>query len=497
MESKEKEENEESVSSSSIEKFERAKEEAEQELADLKYSKKTKSLYKFVQPPRTQKELLRTISEVDARYEASKAFLQGNQIEQEKEVSEERMLTDKDIRDRLPPNFMISTLAYPGTGSEIILWGVDNRSYIHAYTLSEILLKLAPNLIFTQIPADAPYFVRKPANFADWESKIKNSYYKEFYDPSITGYLAFWSMFMKNIDKGQFYINPGPHYLTDIMLLKNKTEKIIEENLMPWTKRFDIGSNIAYSLASESLTDDLMPDWFFTALVHHYNNLDGNVQLVIGGYPVLALRDQIVRNYSMDELKDHFDTMIDQFEKNNLNFDPQYLMADHCIDPQAEYMAEVLRQSWYSAEKIVAVVDKEMVPFIQKHWRNLPNTRKLIDLYKSIPTFNEGKRHKTNSYVEYIQKHALVDVMFNSFIADHFMNYKFFPFNGVGLPGWEVSQMNTEQFWSHFYGKFMSMLNNVFIDEKSGEDFKHRMKYQENISDDEMFPSTIMHKTTI
>jgi len=87
-----------------------------------------------------------------------------------------------------------------------------------------------------------------------------------------------------------------------------------------------------------------MPDCFLTTLIHQYNNLDTNIQLVIGGYPKIALRDQVVRSISFEQLEDHFYAMIDQFKDNNLSFDPQYLMIKECINPQAEYMAEVLRQ---------------------------------------------------------------------------------------------------------------------------------------------------------
>lgn len=123
-----------------------------------------------------------------------------------------------------------------------------------------------------------------------------------------------------------------------------------------------------------------------------------------------------MRHYEHDELYAHFQTMLDQFRKNNLRFDPQYLMVDHCINPQAEYMAEVLRQSCYSSRRIVAVVDREMVPYIENFWKSLPAQRKLVDLYKSIPSFNETSKNK-KPYVEYVQKHTLVDVMFNSFIG--------------------------------------------------------------------------------
>ena len=78
------------------------------------------------------------------------------------------------------------------------------------------------------------------------------------------------------------------------------------------------------------------------------------MQVVIGGYPILALRDMIVRNHEFQELYDIFKIMLDKFEQKELSFDPQYLLIDHCINPQAEYISEVLRQSCHSSNRIVA-----------------------------------------------------------------------------------------------------------------------------------------------
>ena len=119
--------------------------------------------------------------------------------------------------------------------------------------------------------------------------------------------------------------------------MKNKTDKIIDENLIPCKEYFDIGANIAYTHASEIASLELEPDCFLTTLVHQYNNLNTNLQLVIGGYPHLALRDYIVRSYKFEEIYGVFGDMLMEFQKGKLSFDPQYLMTDYCINPQADY----------------------------------------------------------------------------------------------------------------------------------------------------------------
>lgn len=133
-------------------------------------------------------------------------------------------------------------------------------------------------------------------------------------------------------------------------------------------------------------------------------------------------------------------------------------------------MTEVLRQACYSSDKIVAIVDREMVPYIEDFWKKLPQQRKLVDLYKSIPSHDDPKM-QNKPFVEYVQKHALADVIFNSFISDYFMKHKFFPFNGVGLYGWQTSVHNLEHFWNHFYNKYHDRLGKVLIDPNEGKYF--------------------------
>ena len=160
----------------------------------------------------------------------------------------------------------------------------------------------------------------------------------EFINEDLKGFHAYWKSFIKDKKEVTFYVNPGPHYLTDVLMMKNKTDKIIDENLIPCKDYFDIGANIAYSFASEIGSASLEPDWFLTTLVHQYNNLNSNLQLVIGGYPQLALRDFIVRSYSFDQIYGAFGEMLSEFNKGKLNFDPQYLMTDYWINPQADYI---------------------------------------------------------------------------------------------------------------------------------------------------------------
>jgi len=135
-----------------------------------------------------------------------------------------------------------------------------------------------------------------------------------------------------------------------------------------------------------------------------------------------------------------------------------------------------------------------MVPYIQHFWRELPEQRKLVDLYKNIPSFTEVDQEQS-PYVQYVQKHAILDVMFNSYIADHFMGYDYFPFNGMGLQGWQQSIHNTKEFWTHFYSKYSGELSKVYISAEEGDKFLNRMKYQERTENDQ--PDDMIGSTSV
>ncbi|CAI2364467.1 unnamed protein product [Moneuplotes crassus] len=459
---------------------------AEAEMSDLEHEERTNSPFRFVSPPSTHSEYLKTISEADARYKVSKKYLDGAMSKSYYEDDPERMQEEVSLQNKLPPNFMISTLVYPKTQSEVILCGVEKSSYIHAHMLSDLLLHFNPDVVFTQISPDEPYFIRRPRNY-DFVKNSMKMLGDEGFKSDNSGYKGYWKAFIRGQSKADFYVNPGPHFLSDLTIFKSKNDMIIDQNLTPCTKEFDIGANIAYTKGSVIFDNELLPDCFLTPLIHQYNNLDTKVQCIVGGYPILALRDMVVRNHTFDEIYDNFKLMMEMYQSGEVTFDPTYLFQDYYVKPQAEYMAEVLRQACHSSKQYFAVVDKDMVPFIEKQWRDLGETRKITDFYSAIPSNTTDEAQSSKTYVEYVQKHALFDVMFDSFVHNNFMKYSFFPFNGVGLYNWASSISSTIEYWNHFYGKYLDEFQKIDIPGEEKDLYSKKLKYQENYGDESIF----------
>ena len=154
----------------SVDKLNQLMKEVNEEVSELQLKASKSSVYKFVSPPSTQKDYLKTLSEVDSRYELSKHFLDGHKSKNYDKNNIEKKITEKDLLRKTPQNFLISNLVFPKTNTDIILCGVERRSYIHASMLSDLMIKYNPGLIYVQISPDEPLFIRKPR---DYDEKLK------------------------------------------------------------------------------------------------------------------------------------------------------------------------------------------------------------------------------------------------------------------------------------------------------------------------------------
>ena len=75
-----------------------ALEDAEAEMSDLEYEINSKSMFRFIQPPKTHKENLEALAQADARYDNSKHWLDGEMSET---YYEKEFMTKKTIDDTL------------------------------------------------------------------------------------------------------------------------------------------------------------------------------------------------------------------------------------------------------------------------------------------------------------------------------------------------------------------------------------------------------------
>ena len=122
----------------------------------------------FRRPPKTVEETIKTLKEVDSRYEINKNFLVGSlgKLVQEDTVAMKQEKVKESLMTNIPPGMTISRLVYPvwidgkRKLSDIILLGVRQRTVIHASYVNDFLEALKPESVFLQIPPDLPMFIK-------------------------------------------------------------------------------------------------------------------------------------------------------------------------------------------------------------------------------------------------------------------------------------------------------------------------------------------------
>ena len=101
----------------------------------------------------------------------------------------------------------------------------------------------------------------------------------------------------------------------------------------------------------------------------------------------------------------------------------------------------------------VAVVDHELLPFIEAQWQKLPKKmRPLADLI-ALPV-----PKKQETFLEFVEKLAILDVIFEPYLEENFMQYDRFPYDPKGFLGNETAILNVLTFWQHYQNKYMDQM---------------------------------------
>lgn len=131
-------------------------------------------------------------------------------------------------------------------------------------------------------------------------------------------------------------------------------------------------------------------------------------------------------------------------------------------------MVEVLRQLATTHKTTVAVVDSDHLEYIDNAWMEIPpEMRTLESLIKVNQGWNANvfaendieKNLKQETFLEFVEKLAILDVMSDSFIQDNFIKLKAFPFSHLGFLGHETAMLNVFTYWQHYREKYAKQLS--------------------------------------
>lgn len=190
----------------------------------------------------------------------------------------------------VPDGVTISRLVYPVVLdgkrklSDIILLGVKRRTVIHASYVADFLDALKPESVFLQVPPDLPMFIKSQGQVAG-------------------GYRSRWFSFLRNAQDSSFYVSTKPEYLTDVILSnKDRLKRLIDRNIEPSVREFEIGTRVLYSRYRPLSRMTLAADALLTPLLYGYNcSMVRPVKTCCGDMPMLIQRDIYANTLKLEQ----------------------------------------------------------------------------------------------------------------------------------------------------------------------------------------------------
>lgn len=157
--------------------------------------------------------------------------------------------------------------------------------------------------------------------------------------------------------------------------------------------------------------------------------------------------------------------------------------------PRINYTVELLRQLSYSSKRIIAVVDADHIPLIEESWQRIPReTRPLKDMLNVPRSFIQAQKGKSrgdpknpldqDTFIEFVEKLAMLDVLLNPFLQENFIKLQSFPYSPEGFLGHETALLNVFTFWKHYRQKYASILSQVAVLEEDLHAYQKEMGYR-------------------
>lgn len=90
---------------------------------------------------------------------------------------------------------------------------------------------------------------------------------------------------------------------------------------------------------------------------------------------------------------------------------------------------------------------------------------------------------KQETFLEFVEKLVMLDVLIEPYMYEHFIQYDSFPFDIEGYMGNETALLNVFTFWKHYQGRYLKELADATIIE---EDYNEWLIKEGQIIKDEV-----------
>jgi hypothetical protein len=348
----------------------------------------------------------------------------------------------------LPKAFQVRTLGWPN--SKAILVGLKRRQALHSSYLDDLLRHYRPPCIVTQLPPDLPYFLKTSTEIV----------------PS-------WKAFMEK-GQGSFLVKPWPDVLSDVAMSQEKLTSL-SQMVLNSPDYFYTGSGTVSTYCPQ-LEDNvidrqiktLQTDNFFVPIMWAINNFSAAKCVFLADLPDLVYRDQVVRHpWTIHKFRELFNSYLDQVTTHKDHFDIRFLDKAVFLDSKVAHITEVIKQACMSFPKVLVVVEYDLLEFIEAAWVDLDAQPKTL---KSVIPAVEG----SVPFVDTVEKHVLLDVMFEPLLNDWYIPYQFYPYTGEGsITGRERYCLEALEAWSYFFQKHkQSIVAALEYNPRAGRKFK-------------------------
>lgn len=328
----------------------------------------------------------------------------------------------------LPKFFEVKRLGWPN--SKVILVGLRRRQDLHSSYLQDMLKSYRPPCVVTQLAPDLPYFLKSTSDIG-----------------------TSWKSFMES-GTGSFLVKPWPEILTDLTLSQEKLNTLTRMMLNSPDYFFTgLGAVSTYCPQLEDTVikrklKTLQIDNFFEPILWAANNITAAKCVMLCDLPDLIYRELIARHpWTIHEFRKMFNTYLEETIEKKDSFDIRFLDRAVFIEPKANYIAEVIKQACMTFPKVFAVVEYDLLEFIEAAWvaheaEPKPLKITLPEIKGNVP------------FVDTVEKQVLMDLMFEPLIDDWYIQHNFYPYTGEGsIGGQNRFCKSAMEAWAYFFTK--------------------------------------------
>ena len=299
---------------------------------------------------------------------------------------------------------------------------------------------LKPGTVITQLPCDAPYFIRTQQN-----------------------YLRAWYYFMNMPNQPyKFFVSPLPDGVADLVMNRQKVEYWIDGPVKCTPEIFKLSSNFIFS-RDRILDTQFNQNNFFVPFVSANEGFTDSV--VVGGIPHFKLLDFLARTVPITTLKDAFHDNLSQ-RRGELGggheFDFELKYSDTFLPLPIKYFAEVIRQSLVITPRVLALVDKNHLDFLSAEWEK-PIKGDVKLKVQSLGSMFDLAVSDIKEISTYIEKLVYVDFLYDNPITHYFVKFKKFPYELKGSIGAKYLRETDNMLilWYYYYDRLQKQVGDA------------------------------------